>query len=468
MTQVNADSADCLFGAKIMGIKRGTLICFCSFLLLLGTPLACIILPGALFSILVWFAPSFSHNILNSIDSFGLVSVPLIIQMMAILGKSGMTRDLFKLMRPFGWHLRGGVAVQILLVGMWMGAIYGDVLLLGFASGAILLLGVMVLAQRFSGGRAFVIGTFCVDRVLYLVLTPSAVLIIYGLITEIPIGGLFSAAVIPGSILMGLYVAYILMRVYRNPNFITVIEFEKTPRAEVLRLTKGLVLPPLLVTLLFGLIYFGITTEVETEVIGVLGLILITVIRREFTWAFSVNVACQTLVTATVILWINICAKGFDGAAYAVIWANSASTLIAGATDNLTIIVFLMMVLLFVLGISLAWIWIVLLRRTIFVPFTVNVGMFSVCALMAPLMMLVFVPAVTGLGMDIVWFGVVFAMSTQVGFLPLPFGPAVFYQKVVAPDDVTLGEIFQSLLPFIALQIFTLGLLLMFPGITGR
>jgi TRAP-type mannitol/chloroaromatic compound transport system permease large subunit len=120
------------------------------------------------------------------------------------------------------------------------------------------------------------------------------------------------------------------------------------------------------------------------------------------------------------------------------------SQLITGISENPTVIVLFMMLILFVLGMFLDWVGIALLTMPIFVPI------------------------IRDLGLDPVWFGVVFAMNMQVSFLSPPFGPAAFYLKSVTPPDISLGEIFRSLLPFIAMQILAVGLLITFPGITGR
>jgi len=120
------------------------------------------------------------------------------------------------------------------------------------------------------------------------------------------------------------------------------------------------------------------------------------------------------------------------------------SELITGISDNPTIILLFMMAILFVLGMFLDWVGIALLTMPIFVPI------------------------ITQLGYDPVWFGVLFCMNMQVSFLSPPFGPAAFYLKSVAPPDISLGDIFKSLLPFIGLQILAVALLIAFPAITGH
>ena len=214
------------------------------------------------------------------------------------------------------------------------------------------------------------------------------------------------------------------------------------PPTEKLRLLKGLFLPGLVVFFVLGSIYGGIASVTEASAVGVLGVTLSTVVRGEFSMNLLIGAARQTLATVGMIVWIGIGATALVGVFNLMGGINFVSQLITGISDEPIVIILFMMAILFVLGMFLDWVGIALLTMPIFVPIVVS------------------------LGYDPVWFGVVFAMNMQVSFLSPPFGPAAFYLKSVAPADISLGEIFQSLLPFIALQILALALLLAFPGIT--
>ena len=149
----------------------------------------------------------------------------------------------------------------------------------------------------------------------------------------------------------------------------------------------------------------------------------------------------QPLATVGMIVWIGIGASAIVGVFNLMGGIDFVSELITGISDNPTIIILFMMAILFVLGMFLDWVGIALLTMPIFVPIIVS------------------------LGYDPVWFGVLFAMNMQVSFLSPPFGPAAFYLKSVTPPDISLGEIFRALLPFIGLQILAVGLLIAFPMI---
>jgi len=431
---------------KAMGIEWATLAMFGSLLALLltGMPLALVTLLVALIFALGWFGPMavplITSRIFSFVNSFVFVSVPMFVLMAAILDRSGIAKDLFDAMRLVGGRLRGGVAVQTLLVAVVLAAMSGII------GGEVVLLGMLALPQmlRLGYDRKLAIGVCCAGGALGTMIPPSIVLIIYGLTANVSIGDLFTAAFVPGFLLASLYVVYILFRAYSNPAVAPVVDVHDVPRSEVFRLLKGLILPLLVVTFVLGSIYGGIASVTEASAIGVFGVTLSTIIRREFSWALMVDAARQTLSTVGMIVWIGIGATALVGVFNLMGGIHFVSGLITGVSENPTVIVLFMMGILFVLGMFLDWVGIALLTMPIFVPIIVK------------------------LGLDPVWFGVVFAMNMQVSFLSPPFGPAAFYLKSVAPKEISLGEIFQSLFPFICLQVLTVGLLLVFPGITGR
>ena len=429
-----------------LGIEAGTGLMFALLLLLLvsGIPLAFVTLLVTLIFALGWFGPNvvplITSRVYSFVGSFVFVSVPMFVLMAAILDRSGIARDLFEAMRLIGGRLRGGVAIQTVFVAVILAAMSGII------GGEVVLLGLIALPQMINQGydRRLAIGVVCAGGSLGTMVPPSIVLIIYGLTANVSIGDLFTAAFIPGFMLAGFYVAYILFRAWWTPGDVPPAVRDRTPTAEKLRLMKGLVLPILVVVMVLGSIYGGIASVTEASAVGVAGVLLSTVMRGEFSWGLLRGAAMQTLQTVGMIVWIGIGASALVGVFNLMGGIKFVSEMITGISDNPTVIVLFMMLILFVLGMFLDWVGIALLTMPIFVPIIVS------------------------LGYDPVWFGVVFAMNMQVSFLSPPFGPAAFYLKSVAPPDISLGEIFRSLMPFIALQILAVAMLIVFPGITGR
>ncbi|WP_146585948.1 TRAP transporter large permease [Puniceibacterium confluentis] len=436
-----------IFGSlQALGVEGGTFLMFAMLLLLLvtGIPLAFVTLLVALIFAVGWFGPMavplITSRVYSFVSSFVFVSVPMFVLMAAILDRSGIARDLFDAMKLVGGRLRGGVAIQTIIVAVVLAAMSGII------GGEIVLLGLIALPQmlRLGYDRRLAIGVVCAGGALGTMVPPSIVLIIYGLTANVSIGALFTASFLPGLMLAGFYVAYVLIRAYLNPSVAPIMEADTTPTSEKIKLLKGLILPILVVIGVLGSIYGGIASVTEASAVGVLGVTLSTIIRGEFTLSLMKGAALQTLQTVGMIVWIGIGASALVGVFNLMGGINFISQLITGISDSPLVILLFMMLILFVLGMFLDWVGIALLAMPVFVPIIVD------------------------LGYDPVWFGVLFCMNMQVSFLSPPFGPAAFYLKSVAPPDISLGEIFRSLLPFICLQILALAVLIAFPGITGR
>lgn len=426
-----------------LGIGTSTLLMFglMVILLLTGMPLAFVTLLVALVFALLGFGPMavpvITSRIYTFVESFVFVSVPMFVLMAALLDRSGIARDLFDAMKLIGGRIRGGVAVQTIFVAVILAAMSGII------GGEIVLLGLIALPQMLRQGydRRLAIGVVCAGGSLGTMVPPSIVLIIYGLTANVSIGELFTAAFIPGFMLAGFYVIYVLVRAYTDPAVAPAPETAPIPMAEKLRLMKGLFLPIMVVVFVLGSIYAGIASVTEASAVGVGGVLLSTVIRGEFTWAMLRDSAMQTLATVGMIVWIGIGATALVGVYNLMGGIRFISELMTGISDNPTVIILVMMLILFVLGAFLDWVGIALLTMPIFVPI------------------------VKSLGLDPIWFGVLFCMNMQVSFLSPPFGPAAFYLKSVAPPEISLGEIFRSLLPFIGLQMLAVALLIAFPWI---
>lgn len=434
------------FDLSALGIGYGTLLLFGLLiaLLLTGMPLAFVTLLVALIFALGWFGPMavplITSRVYSFVSSFVFVSVPMFVMMAALLDRSGIARDLFEAMKLVGGRMRGAVAVQTIFVSVILAAMSGII------GGEIVLLGLLALPQMIRQGydRKLAIGVICAGGSLGTMVPPSIVLIIYGLTANVSIGDLFTSAFIPGFMLAAFYVIYVIIRVTLNPDLAPLPEPDDRPWSEKITLLKGLILPVLVIGFVLGSIYGGIASVTEASALGVAGVMLSTLIRGELTLSMLKGAALQTLATCGMIVWIGIGASALVGVFNLMGGIDFVSALLKGVSDTPIVVILTMMAILFFLGMFLDWVGIALLTMPIFVPI------------------------VKDLGYDPVWFGVVFAMNMQVSFLSPPFGPAAFYLKSVAPKDISLGEIFRSLLPFIAIQIFAVGLLVAFPAITGH
>ena len=435
-----------LFDLSSLGIAWGSIIMLIMMLALLvtGMPLAFVTgLVAAVFTVF-WIgpqaAPLLASRVFSFTTSYVFVAVPMFILMASILDRSGIARDLFNAMRMVAGNLRGGVAVQTLIVAVFLAAMSGII------GGETVLLGLLALPQmlRLGYDRNLAIGTVAAGGTLGTMVPPSIVLIIYGLIANVSISDLFTAAFTPAFMLASFYIIYVLTRCYLNPSLAPIASDDelKMTGAEKLAALKGVALPVVIAVSVLGSIYAGIASVTEASGIGAFGIALSTWIRGELSLKLLRDSAIQTLNTCGMIIWIGIGASVLIGVYNLMGGIHFVEELILNFGDGSPLaIILLMMGILFMLGMFLDWVGVALLTMPIFVPIVIK------------------------LGYDPVWFGVVFAMNMQVSFLSPPFGPAAFYLKSVAPEGITLNHIFRSVLPFIAMQILAVGLLIAFPNI---
>ncbi|QFI36817.1 TRAP transporter large permease subunit [Moritella marina ATCC 15381] len=433
-----------MFDLSSIGIGYGSLLMLVLMigLLLTGMQLAFVTGLVAVIFTFGWFGPEvlplITSRIYSFVSGYVFLAVPMFVLMAALLDRSGIARDLFDAMKKVARNIRGGVAVQTLLVAVLLASMSGVI------GGETVLLGILALPQmlRLGYDRKLAIGTTCAGGALGTMLPPSIVLIIYGLTASVSIGDLFKASFLPAAILALLYIVYVLVRCYLNPSLAPLPTAEELAEDEAkdINFKKALLFPMLSVAVVLGSIYSGIASITEASALGVVGIAISAAIRGELNWNMLKESSIATLRTCGMIIWIGIGASALVGVYNlmgGIDFVSDGILAMSGGSPMGTILI--MMAVLFVLGMFLDWVGVALLTMPIFVPIVV------------------------GLGFDPIWFGVVFCMNMQVSFLSPPFGPAAFYLKSVAPKDISLGEIFSALVPFICLQVVALALLIMFP-----
>ncbi|WP_420407912.1 TRAP transporter large permease [Hoeflea sp.] len=430
-------------GLASLGIENGTflLVGLIFLLLLTGQPLAWVTGLVALFFTFGWFGtnalPLVTSRIFGFITEYSLVAIPMFILMAALLDRSGIAKDLFNGMRVLAGRLPGGVAVQTLIVAILMAAMSGVI------GGEIVLLGILALPQmlRLGYDRSLSIGVVCAGGSLGTMMPPSIVLIIYGLVAGVSIADLFVAAITPALLLLGCYIAYVLVLCLRNPALGPPMTAEEHAEESLGTAVRALIAPLFIVAAVLGSIYAGVASITEAAALGVSSVLVISLLRGELNFRMMQDSLVHTLETCGMIIWIGIAAAVLVGV-YNLMGGNRfVSAAILGLEAPPVVIIMVMMLILIVLGMFLDWIGIALLTLPIFVPI------------------------IRELGYDPIWFGILFAVNMQVSYLTPPFGPAAFYLKSVAPPDITLKHIYVAMLPFIALQLVVLGTLLFFPPI---
>ncbi|WP_074214202.1 TRAP transporter large permease subunit [Salinivibrio sp. ES.052] len=431
-----------MFDLSSIGLAWGSLLMLVMLigLLLTGMQLAFVSGFVAIFFTLFWFGPEAMPLIASRTYSFAsgyvFLAVPMFVLMAALLDRSGIAKDLFDAMKSLGRKVRGGVAVQTILVAVLLASMSGVI------GGETVLLGILALPQmlRLGYDRKLAIGTTCAGGALGTMLPPSIVLIIYGMTASVSIGDLFKASFLPAFILAACYIAYVLIRCKLNPSLAPLPSDSGEEDAPQVSYFKALFFPLFSVVVVLGSIYTGVASVTEASALGVVGIMLSAIVRGEMNLSMLKESAIATMRTCGMIMWIGIGASALVGIYNLMGGIDFVEQVILSLSGGSAIgTLLIMMAILLVLGMFLDWVGVALLTMPIFVPI------------------------ITGLGFDPIWFGVVFCLNMQVSFLSPPFGPAAFYLKSVAPKDISLGEIFTSLLPFIALQVFVLSLVIIFP-----
>jgi len=422
-------------------------------LMMTGMPLGIVTLVISVICALLFYGVQgmylVSTNAVDLLEKYPLVAVPFFVLMASILERAGIAQDLFDAMSIFAGGLRGGVAVQTTVVAVILAAMSGVM------GGEIVMLGLVALPQmlRLGYDRKLAIGLICAAGALATLIPPSIVMIVYGLSANVGIGDLFSAGFIPGLMLALFYVSYVLVRCNLNHSLApTAAEIaEKTGKSTKLARHQVIAVALCIVLILcvMGSIYGGITSVTEAAAVGVFGAIIVAAVRFQFSYALLRDCLANTMAVVGTIIWLILGAVAFVGLYNLIGGADFMRELIKGAGLGPLGTIFVMMAILVVLGTFMEWIAIIFITVPVFAPVVRD---------LAP-----------QLGMEpewaAVWFGILFVMNIQIYFLSPPFGPACFWLKSVAPKDVTLQEIFLSVLPFIVLQIIGMLLVMFIPQI---
>lgn len=373
-------------------------------------------------------------------NNYTLVAVPFFIFMGAVLERSGIAEDLLRTMGYLFGELRGGMAISVVLVGTLLAATTG-VVGASVVTLAVLALPVML---KYGYDHALASGTVAASGTLGQVVPPSIILIVLGDQMDANVGDLFLGAFIPGLLLSVLFSAWIAFAAWRNPAVAPALpaaerEFSVTSLA---RAVVASLLPPLaLVAAVLGTIFFGIATPTEAGAMGAAGALLLACVRRRMNWP-ALRMSAESTVRLTAMVFTILVAATVFGTVFS---AMGGTWLVEDFLRNLPGgemgFLFFVMLTVFLLGFFLDFI--------------------EISFIVVPLV----APVAIRMGFDPVWFGVLLAVNLQTSFLTPPFGFSLFYLRGAAPAAIRTSEVYRGIVPFIALQLVMLGILVAFPGI---
>jgi tripartite ATP-independent transporter DctM subunit len=384
------------------------------------------------------FASMVVYRLYGVMANWVLVALPMFIFMGIMLDKSGIAEDLMiDLSKLFG-RTRGGLAISIVFIGVLLAASTG---IIGAAVVLLTILGVpLMLKNDYSPDLAC--GVVCATGTLGILIPPSIMLVIMGDQVRISVGDLFMGAVFPGLLLGVLYTTFIIVYAWLKPSVAPLPKnVEPVSILIVIKVFKSIIPPAMLILAVLGSIFMGIATPTEASGVGALGAFLLAVSRGRLSFKDFKSVINKTTHTTSYIFALFVGATAFA----LILRGLGGDELIEGALSSLPFgpegVVIVVLIIAFILGFFLDWIEITL----IILPF------------LAPVMV--------KLDVDLVWFIVLFAVVLQTSFITPPVGFALFYVKGVAPQGVTIKNIYRGIIPFVILQIFAVAIVFSIPEI---
>ncbi|MDJ0813415.1 MAG: TRAP transporter large permease subunit [Woeseiaceae bacterium] len=383
-----------------------------------------------------------------------LVAVPLFVFMGVTLERARIAEELLETLSGLFGTLRGGLGISVTLVGMLLAASTGIV------GATVVTMGLLSLPTMLRRGYSAEVstGTICASGTLGQIIPPSIILVMLGDVMTsayqqaqldmgifspktVSVGDLFAGALIPGLMLVLLYVIYIVVVAIFRPGTMPAHQPGPDERVGFGRVLRALLPPLILIFAVLGSILAGVATPTEAAGVGAMGALVLAIGRRELTLSRLQEVMQSTLRISSMVFLILIGASVFSLVFRGYGGDEAVHAILEGLPGGVVGAVIVVMLVMFLLGFVLDFIEIT----------------FVVVPIVGPVLL--------AMGLDPVWLGIMIAINLQTSFLTPPFGFALFYLRGVAPPEVTTPQIYRGVIPFVAIQLFALLLLAIFPGL---
>jgi len=381
----------------------------------------------------------FTSQAMGTMDSGILVAIVMFILMANLLVKSGIAEELFEAIRWLMGPLRGGVAIAVIIVCMIIAACTGIV------GAAVVSMGLAALPvmMKYKYEKKLAAGTICAGGTLGIMLPPSVMLIALADLTGLSAGKLLVGGLFPGFVLGGLYITYIAIRCGLNPKLgppLSLEERASTPvSARIAMAFKAILAPGALIVLVLGSIFTGTTTVREASGVGAVGSFLIILIYRRFSWKMLREALQGTAKSVAMVMFIILATNCYTAVFLDFGGGKVIMDYMVASGLGKWGVFFIMMLIIFILGMPIEWVGIIYLVIPIFLPIAVKFGM------------------------DPLWFVICVAVNLQNAFLSPPAGATIFYLLGVSKGTLTTMDVFKGVIPFVILQLIGLGICIAFP-----
>lgn len=429
-----------------MSVELLTILMFVGILVgvFLGFPIAFTLAGlGCVFGFVGWgdaIIPLMASKTFSVFQNYTYVSIPLFVFMGCMLDKSGVADKAFGVLNYWLRNVRGGLGIATIILCTIFAACTGVV------GASVTAMGLLALPAMINRGYDHSLATGIVGAggTLGILIPPSIMLVLYGPMASISVVDLFSAAIVPGLMLALGYLIYVIIFVHVKKDAIVTPEgAEEIEKYTILDGIKAFVPFLFIIFMVLGLILFGICSPTEASAAGAFGATLLALLTKNLNLKVLFEAGKSTLQTTAMVIFVAVGANIFTSVFFGV----GADKVLSNFVLNLGLgqwgMIIAILLLVFVLGMLIDWVGILL----IVVP--------------------IFMPIITGLGVDSLWASMLIIVMLQSSFLTPPFAYALFYIKGVAPKCVTIGEIYKGVIPFICIIFIVLILLMVFPGIVS-
>ena len=373
---------------------------------------------------------------LGQLTSFTLIAVPLYIYLGVTLEKTGLADDMYETIYKCLGGIKGGLAIGTIIICSIFAAMVGT------SSAATITMGLIALPSMMKRGysKFLAVGSISAGGALGILIPPSIIMIIYGSLTEVSVGKMFFGGFIPGIILSIIFVLYIIIICNINPKLgPSIPKEERFTLKEKIISVKNVMIPLLLVLIVLGTIYTGICTPTESAAVGAFGILICAIIKRRIDWSVFLEIGVKSIRITSFVMWIMVGAVCFSQIFTASGAGNAVTGIVVGMGLNRWVIMLIIQLIFMILGCVID-----------------PAGIMVLCT---P----VFVPIIITLGFDPLWFGILFIINMEMAYITPPFGYNLFYMKAIVPPEITIGNIYQSIVPFVGLQLLCLILVMLFP-----